>query len=198
MPENKIPTPLTLSLYDSLLNSFNTELIVQLHWLNYAFAEAQNLSRIEDDKTVVYPAVYGGQNIKNEYASVLPNEFMGNEKAIKGFSFFTIKNKEIESLVLSNGTIRADASIIFWFNLDKVLNNDAEFRNLNKVVLDILKAIKSSSSGLSGKLEPYAWTTEFDEIYSEYSLKETEKQYLMHPFAGVRVDCKLVAFQSCV
>ena len=65
-------------------------------------------------------------------------------------------------------------------------------------MLDILKAIKSSSSGLSGKLEPYAWTTEFDEIYSEYSLKETEKQYLMHPFAGVRVDCKLVAFQSCV
>lgn len=194
----QIPIVDTPKLHDVAFNAFNTRLVVQLPWLTHAFGEAQMLTRNVGDKTIVYPGVYAGKNIENEYKSVLPDEFMGSNKAITGFSFFDVIDTSYDQVnVNSFGFINSTIGIVFWFNLRKVLASPTEYRNLNKVVDQILKAIKKSSRGFQGEIKVTGWTVKADEIYTGYSLRETDQQFLMQPYAGVRFNCNMKILETC-
>lgn len=198
MSNPRIPVPATLKLYDVNLYAFNTKLTTELSWLSFAYGEAQRLTRKTGNVFKKYPAVYAGSNIKGEYVSALPDEFQGSGVAIKAFSYFEIYNKEI-ALLSPNafGTITAQASIIFWFNMDKVLDTTTEYRNINYIVDQCLKAIKKANRQIKGNIVPTGWTTVSEEIYRDYSIKESDLQFLMHPYGGVRIDCDMVLQEIC-
>jgi hypothetical protein len=198
MATPKIPVPANPKLFDKVLNIFNTKLAIQLPWLDYAFGQAERLTKKKGGKPFIYPAVYAGQNIEGEYRSVLPDEFFGQESAITGYSFFEVSNiKDENSNPNTHGYITAQVDLIFWFNLDKLLNDASEYRNWDKAIYDIRKAIKKSNRGFKGQILPLGWTKKPEEIFKGYSLRDTQQTYLMHPFAGVRFECGIRFFEDC-
>jgi hypothetical protein len=198
MATPKIPTPANPKLIDKILFTFNAKLAVQLPWLDYAFGQAEKMTKIKNKKPYVYPAVYAGQNIDGEYRSVLPDEFLGQDQSTKGFSFFQVDDPDyFTSSDNSSGIIEVDAAIVFWFNLKKVLDDSAEYRNWDGTIDQIIKAIRKSNRGFKGQILPTGWTKDTDKIYKGYSLRDTEQKFLMHPFAGVRINCTIKTFEQC-
>ena len=194
----QIPIVATPTLFDKVLNAFNTNLVGELSWLDYAFGQAQKCTRVDGDgKEIIYPAVYAGANESNEYADVLPDEFLGSATGVTGFSWIDISNITHEATnPQMSGRVEAQASVVFWFNLEKVLNDSSEYRNLDLVVAQCLAAIKASNKGFAGSIVVSGWTIDADEIYSGYSIREGKQQFLMQPYAGIRFDCDITFFDS--
>jgi len=201
----QIPIPTTPRLFDKLFIKFNTNLVdtnrpKHLPWLAHAFSESQRLIKKVGDKEIIYPAVFAGKNIEGEYADVLPNEFLGRDKAIKGFSFFDcVRDITYENGVTRriSGFVNGNVGLVFWFNAKKVLDDNSEFRNLDKIIYDILQAIKDSTRGFQGEIVVEGWTKKPEEIYPGYSVRETDQQFLMHPYAGVRFECRVRFPEDC-
>ena len=195
----QIPIPKTPRLFDKAFIAFNTNLVVQLPWLAHAFSEAQIMTKKGSSGTIIYPSVFAGKNVKGEYKNVLPNEFLGQDRGLSGFSFFDcVQNiSYISPNPRVKGMIDGDMGLIFWFNVNKVLGDADEFRNWDKIIYDILQAIKKSSKGFKGEIVVTGWTKKAEEIYSGYSIRETDHPFLMHPYGGVRFNCRVRIHEDC-
>lgn len=180
----RIPVSANPKLFDLFINQFNENLGNKVAWLDYLFGQCENQTTLDKH---VFPTVYAGQNIENEYIKVFPDEFFGSSETIKGYCFWLIDNPTYDSTgINSNGVIKAKASLIFWFNLKEVLNDSAEFRNWDKVIDELLKAIRESNQQIQGQATPTGWTRKPKEIFKEYSLDVIDGNTFAHPFAGVR------------
>lgn len=199
MSTPKIPVVKTPKLFDEAINEFNQRLAVELPWLTYLFGQSEPMSRkLGNGGVQVFPSVYAGENHENEYQSVLPDELFGSGSEIRGYSFFEIGSPTYDSFKITSPVnyLDADVGIVFWFNLKKVLSDPEEYRNWDLAIFNIIEAIKKCSQSFSGVVTPLNYTKKASEIYKEYSLKEVDQQFLLHPFAGVRVNCDMRILQK--
>ena len=194
----QIPTIANPKLFDRVIGLININLVNELPWLSYAFGQAERQTRKTGDKLAIYPSVYAGKNINHEYVSVLPDERFGAEVPIRGFSFFEVGPAKIDSAnIHAPSKYSAEGGVVFWFNLEKVLGDSSEYRNWDKVIDDIIKALRKSSKGFNGQLLPNGYTKKDSEIYKGYTLRDIEQKFLMSPFAGVRINCSLIFDDIC-
>lgn len=175
-----IPQPANPALLDKAFAAINTKMLVKLDWLTNAFGKAQKLTRLNDKKREVkYPAVYTGTG--KEYASMLPHEGYGN------FSFWDVqKDYEIEWVDNQQQIIEVDFGLVFWMNLNTVLEA-SELRNLESIKEEVI-AFFTAMRVPSTRIQLTGVTEQQDKIYQGYSTKEVESQYLMHPYAGLRFN----------
>lgn len=191
-------------LLDRAMQDIQQALKAKLPWLNCAFGKAYKLvSHESTGNKFVYPAAYVGNG---EYASLMPNDQYGN------FSWFDIYDPiTVEETIQGAPTHRVKGALVFWYNLDSIYA-DNTFIYTEEVKDEILKVLTTPGLLKSrGKLNINQIYEKFEAIYKGYSIEKIyndklykgqniqsiDKQYFMHPYAGIRIEFELRLKEVC-
>ena len=192
-------------LLDKVIQDIQDVLAEKLQWLNYAFGRAYKLVQHGNDGSkFIYPAAYIGNS---EYASLLPNDNFGN------FCWFDIYDpQEITSVVQSLPQFTFSGAVVFWFNLNSIFT-DAKAMYTEEIKDEIVRVLTGAglikSSG--GRLTLTKIYERFENIYKGYALEKIynnytykgqniqsiDKQFFMHPFAGLRFEFTITTRELC-
>ena len=191
-------------LLDKVLQDMQKGLLEKLPWLNYAFGKAYKLvEHRTDGNKFIYPAAYNGNG---EYISLLPNDNLGN------FSWFDIYDPQvITQIVQSFPQYSFSGAIVFWYSLDSIYE-DASVLYTEEIKDEIIRVL--TTPGLittTGKLTISNIYENFENIYKGYSIEKIynnytysgegiqaiDKQFFMYPFAGIRIEFKLITRELC-
>lgn len=182
-PKQKNPV-----MIDRALAYIQDELINRLGWLNYAFGRAQRLVTKRERKEYYYPGVYIG---KNEYINVLPGQGLRNR------SFFIVSDPQnIGYNPRRYNTISVPCALIVWYDLTSIYPGQNE-RNTEEIKRQLLRAITNMTYPDNTRFAPAKIYEQAENIFREYSLKEIDTQYLMQPYAGIRIDGELKFTEDC-
>lgn len=189
---------------DKIIQDLQVSLEEKLSWLNMAFGRGYKLveHRPDGDK-FIYPAAYIGNS---EYASLLPNDNFGN------FCWFDIYDPQIVTAVSQSlPQFTFSGAIIFWYNLDSIFpENDAMYTE--EIKDEVVKVL--TTPGIiktTGRLTINKLYERFENIYKGYSLEKVynsniykgnniqaiDKQFFMHPYAGLRVEFEITTRELC-
>lgn len=191
-------------LLDRIIQDFQKALLKGLPWLDCAFGRSYRLvEHLTDGGKFVYPAVY---NSNSEYVSVLPNDNFGN------FSWFDIYDPQlVDTMTPGFPKYSTEGALIFWYNLDSIYP-DSEFLYTEETKNEILSLI--TTPGIirtSGRLTVKAVYERFENIYKGYSIEKIyndylysgqdiqglDKQFFMHPYAGLRIEFEINTKELC-
>lgn len=191
-------------LLDKVIQDIQNSLKAQLNWLDRAFGRAYKLveHRPDGDK-FIYPAAYIGNS---EYASLLPNDNFGN------FCWFDIYDPQtVTQVVQSTPQFSFSGAIVFWYNLNTIYA-DADVMYTEEIKDEIIRVL--TTPGLikqTGRLEINKIYERFENIYRGYSLEkiynnysykgdniqDIDKQFFMHPYAGIRIEFEMATRELC-
>lgn len=191
-------------LLDKVIQDIQKTLSQKLKWLNYAFGRAYKLVEHKSDGSkFIYPAAYVGNS---EYASLLPNDNFGN------FCWFDIYDpQEIIAAAQSLPQFVFSGAIVFWFNLDTIFP-DADAMYTEEIKDEIVQVL--TGPGLiknQGRLTINKIFERFENIYKGYALEKIynnytykgegiqaiDKQFFMHPYAGLRFEFDMITRELC-
>ena len=191
-------------LLDKVIQDIQKTLSQKLKWLNYAFGRAYKLVEHKSDGSkFIYPAAYVGNS---EYASLLPNDNFGN------FCWFDIYDpQEIIAAAQSLPQFVFSGAIVFWFNLDTIFPN-ADAMYTEEIKDEIVQVL--TGPGLiknQGRLTINKIFERFENIYKGYALEKIynnyaykgegiqaiDKQFFMHPYAGLRFEFDMITRELC-
>ena len=172
-----VPKPENPTFIDTVVVQIQDILKRDLSWLNHSFGRSQKL--IDRDSKKIYPAVHLGHE---KYQNVFPDQELGN------FSFMIFHDPQtIDDKLKPYIKVNQNFSVVFWFDLDKIFV-DKKDRDLEAVKIQILKVLNTKMLLNKGSVKFSQIQKDAKNIYKEYSINETEGQFLMHPFAGLRFD----------
>lgn len=191
-------------LLDKVIQDMQTALKEKLPWLNYAFGKAYKLVEHKlDGEKYIYPAAYIGNS---EYVSLVPNDNFGN------FCWFDIYDpQDITQVVQSTPQFTFSGAIVFWYNLNTIYA-DSDFIYSEEVKDEIIRVI--TTPGIikqTGRLTIDKAYERFENIYKGYSIEkiynnytykgegiqDLDKQFFMHPYAGLRLEFTLTTRELC-
>lgn len=191
-------------LLDKVIQDMQTALKEKLPWLNYAFGKAYKLVEHKlDGEKYIYPAAYIGNS---EYVSLVPNDNFGN------FCWFDIYDpQDITQVVQSTPQFTFSGAIVFWYNLNTIYA-DSDFIYSEEVKDEIIRVI--TTPGIikqTGRLTIDKVYERFENIYKGYSIEkiynnytykgegiqDLDKQFFMHPYAGLRLEFTLTTRELC-
>lgn len=191
-------------LLDKILQEIQEILIRKLPWLNYAFGRAYKLvEHRPDGNKFIYPAAYNGNG---EYVSLLPNDNFGN------FAWFDIYDPQrITRVNRLLPQYEFSGAIVFWYNLDSIYD-DKKVLYTEEIKDEIIRLL--TSPGLittAGRLTVNTIYEQFENIYKGYSIEKIynnytykgegihniDRQFFMHPFAGIRIEFTLTTRELC-
>lgn len=182
-------------LLDKILQDMQKSLMDRLKWLNYAFGRAYKLvEHRSDGNKFIYPAMYNGNG---EYVSLLPNDNFGN------FSWFDIYDpQKITQVVQSLPQYTFSGAIIFWYDLSSIYE-DETVMHTEEIKDEIIRVL--TTPGLittTGRLVINEICERFENIYNNYNYKgegiqDIDKQFLMYPYAGIRIEFTLITRELC-
>jgi len=176
-------------LLDNIIGQIQLGLVNNIGWLDMAFGRAQKLVKMIENKKYFSPNVYNG--IANDYISLLPDSQIGN------FSFFWLEDpNSVEWVPKQEGVIKSNFSLIFWFDLRRVYNQ-ANNRDTETLKLEIMKVLNGGFWLKNGRVKVNKIYEEAENIYRGFTLDEIDNQFLMHPFAGFRIDGELSIEEPC-
>ena len=182
------PKPENPVMIDRILAYIQDELINRIGWLNYAFGRAQRLVTQREHKAYYYPGVYIGAN---EYLNVLPGQGLGNR------TFFVVDDPHtIEFYPRQYNVIRSPISLVCWYSLLDIYPDSKE-RNTEDVKRQILRVLTDITMPVASRLDLAKIYEQAENIFRGYSLQEIDTQYLMQPYAGIRIDGTLLYREPC-
>lgn len=185
----KTPKPNNPVGIDQVITHIQDELINKIGWLDYAFGRVQRLVTVRDKKEYYYPGVYIG---RDEYLNVLPGQGLGNR------AFFSVDDPATidKYMSYSYNTIKSPVSIIFWYDLSSIYRNTKE-RNTEEIKHQIMRVLTNMVMPDGARIELTKIYEQAENIYKGYSLKEIDTQYLMQPYAGLRIDSIITYREKC-
>lgn len=184
----KTPKPANPVLIDRVLAHLQDLLIEKVGWLDYAFGRAQKLVTKRDRKEYFYPGIYIG---KNEYINVLPGDMFGNR------TFFMLDDpQQIEFTPRRYNTIKSPVSLVLWYDLSSIYKGSTE-RNTEEIKQQILRVITEAIMPDGTRIELTKIYEQAENIFKGYSLKEIDTQYLMNPYAGLRIEMLVTYREQC-
>ena len=187
-----IPNPVML---DRVIGEIQQGLADNLPWLDAAFGRAQRLTKKMNGNTIITPNVYcGGWNGHgdNDYIEVSPDSKIGN------FSFFEIDDPETIDGGPWARDIQCPFSLVFWFDLTRIYGM-ADNRNIEYIKAEILRVLNGRTGWTlsQGRITVNQIYERVENIYRGYSLSEIDNQFLMHPYAGLRITGVLQFMELC-
>lgn len=191
-------------LLDRALQNIQIHLEGELPWLDRAFGRAYRMvEHRPDGGKFIYPAAYNGNG---EYVSMLPNDNIGN------FSWFDIYDPQrVVSRVHGFPQYISKGALVFWYDLTTIYS-DPLFIYTEEVKAEVLRALTAPGLLQSrGRLEVEEIYERFDNIYKGYSIEKAyndyaysdkdvqsmDKQFFMHPYAGLRIEFNLIMKETC-
>lgn len=192
---NNAPVIPKAVMLDRVLADIQNGLVANLSWLDVAFGRAQRLIKPINSKRIMTPYVFCGNwngHGPNDYIEVSPDSKIGN------FSFFWIEDPQTIDAGPWARTIKTPFSLIVWFNLERVYNQVAN-RNTEYLKAQVLRVLNGRadwhlSEGLILVTRIYE---KAENIYQGFTLSEIDNQFLMHPYAGFRIDGMLEYDELC-
>lgn len=166
----------------------------EISWISKSFGRAMTFREPDQSgRTNRIPKVYEDSG---EYINVLPNDSLFTS-GVAASSFIRLVGAETYELYSENtGSIKsARLSIIVWANL-KMIDSAKDY-----IFTEDLKAeIESKIKGVLYVNEIIEWVDErAEEVFQGYDLETTDfkTEYLMYPYAGIRVDVTVNYPESC-
>lgn len=197
MIENSIQIPYKENpvLLDKILQDIQRALTEKLKWLDHAFGRAYKLTEYQQDGSkFIYPAMYNGDG---EYISLLPNDNLGN------FSWFDIYDpQKLIQATPGAPQYTFSGALIFWYRLDSIYE-DKSVMYTEEVKDEILRVLTTPGFITTpGRLLITEIYERLENIYRGYTYKgediqDGEKQFLMYPYAGIRIEFTLTTRELC-
>lgn len=180
---------------DRVIGRIQSGLAEGLPWLDAAFGRAQRITRMIDGKRIVTPNVYCGGwqgHGENDYIEVSPDSHIGN------FCFFEIEDPQTIDAGPWNRTITTPFGLVFWLDLRRVYG-EPDNRNTEYLKAQVLKLLAGREGWHleAGRVTTARIYERVENIYRGYTLSEIDAQFLMHPFAGFRIDGTLMYDELC-
>ena len=192
----KAPVIENAVMLEKTIGEIQNGLVNSLPWLDVAFGRAQRLTKEQNGKRIITPNVYCGGwdgHRPNDYIEVSPDSKIGN------FSFFEIEDPQTLEAATWYRQVTAPFGLIFWFDLRRVYgvadNRNTEY--LKAQVLRVLQGLEGWHLS-DGRVVVNRIYERVENIYRGYSLSEIDNQFLMHPFAGFRLDGVLEYNELCI
>lgn len=178
---------------DAVIANIQKGLKEKIPWLDAAFGRAERIIKQINGRNYYLPAVYTGSgNTANEYLELSPDSKIGN------FCFFWMLDPQrIEWRPNIPGTVKEPFALIFWFDLRKVYHG-ADNRNVAALEAEVLNVLNGKFHMPIGALTITKVYHLAENIYREFTLDAVDNQFLMHPYAGFRLEGELIYDQPCL
>lgn len=175
-------------LFDRPIQDLQKSIARRLLFMDHVFGRCERLAKVIDGRTVYSPNVYKG---KDEYILLTPdNTDLGN------YSFFVAEEPEtMVSAFGISGRIKAPFSLVVWVDLRTIEEKDA--RNVYELELKVLDAIASPGVLRHGGLEVSRVYHRAENVFTGFTLDEVDNQFMMSPFAGLRIEFELWVDEDC-
>lgn len=171
-------------MFDAEVAKIQVQLAKKLPWLKHAFGICERLTTMKDGKRFNSANAFIG----DRYVQVMPCRELGN------FCFFALKDPQTY-WDKDTDVIFAPFSLIFWYKVDEC-SSSPDMRNAEAVKSQILSVLDSTHFG--GSIFTLNRIYERAEnVFSDYSYELTDNQYMMHPYAGLRIEGELRANVPC-
>ena len=179
----RVPIKTNPKLFDEVVAKLQNLFADNLLWLDHAFGLCEFLAEVKDGKKFTSANIYRG---KGEYSQIMPCRELGN------FCMFVLRDPQ-EIGKRDAQVIKSPISIIFWYDMRDV-RPESDERPREAVKADILGILNRAHL-------PWLSVTRIYEkpeaVFSDFSYDHTENQYLMSPYAGLRIDGIIMANVPC-
>lgn len=176
----RVPIKSDPRMYDLLASQLQQYIASNLDWVDHSFGICEKLVNLKEGKRFTSANAF----IDKEYVQVMPCEELGN------FSFMILRDPQT---YISHFQVKSPFSLIFWYNVDKVSSSPSK-RNREAVKAQIMAT-------LNGWRNPrIEWGKVYESpenIFSDFSYDHTNNQFLMHPYAGIRIDGTITCNLPC-
>jgi hypothetical protein len=167
--------------------------LASLSWLGKSFARAWTAQRKDaTGKVILYPEVW--QGLDQDLLNVMPNDNLRSQ------SFFKVDDP-VDVLEYRQNLFfirSAPVSIIFWGNL-KEIHSTLDYRFIEILKAQMMSRVRaftfSQESGAS--IEIVRTWEEPVNVFRGYTIVNPDAQELVHPYAGFRLECRLVYRENC-
>lgn len=155
----------------------------RIEWLDHIFGICEVLTEVKDNKKFTSANYYIGER---KYFQVMPCEEIGN------FCFFILRDPQQVSQ-RNRMLMKSPFSLIFWYNMEKV-GLDLDERQRENIKADILGVLYNmrSPNFIVGKVYEKP-----ENVFADFSYDHTNNQFLMAPYAGLRIDGEIIAKIPC-
>lgn len=181
---DRIPHKTNPKLFDKEVLKIQEALANAFPWLDYALGICEALTEVQNGRKQTSANLYIG---RGQYEKIQPCEELGN------FSFFTLRDPQ-ELSQRNKNLVKSPFSLIIWYDTRKV-SLPTDERNTEAIKAQILGVLHNLHS-------PYFTITRIYEkpqnVFADYSYDHTQNQYLMSPFAGLRIDGIMETFVPCM
>jgi hypothetical protein len=165
-----------------------------LTWLNAAFGQVQKLKGERDGRTFDYPGIYAGGTGSGDYLDLLPDLHLAS---LGGYSFWHVNEPvTVEHWKHNLGRLEAQAALIVWFDFRKVYPADWKGRSVWNVIQDVLDVL-STGTGMANFGDELEFFYSGETIYRGYTHNEIERQFLMKPYGGFRIEGTIFFNKTC-
>lgn len=181
---DRIPHKTNPQLFDKEVLKVQNALADALPWLDHSFGICEVLTNVKDGKKFTSANLYRG---KGQYTLVMPCEELGN------FSFFLLKDPQ-EIVNRDRNLIKCPFSLIIWYDTRKV-SLPSDERNTEAIkgqILGVLNTMRFPNVTINRIYEKPS------NIFNEFSYDYTNNQFLMSPFAGLRIDGNIETRIPCI
>ena len=181
----RIIRPTERVLLDQIISDVQEVLATELTFLDHVFGKVQVATQNKLKRKQTYPAAFYQTESRDRYLDLTPSKEYGN------YCFFVVDDdQEVETVNRLLYRIKTDCSIIFWFDLSTLgASTDRRLEYIKNLILDTLT---TSLYTPSGKFSVSRVHERAANIFKEFSILETDSQYLMQPYAGLRFDGELI------
>lgn len=185
----KAPKPTNPVMIDRAISYIQDALISEIGWLDHAFGRAHTLVTKQEQNIYTFPAIYIGDN---EYLNVLPGQEVGNR------IFFVVGDPQTLNFKPRRyNVINSPISLICWYDLSRIYADSSE-RNTEEIKRQILRFLTNLIMPNATRLTVEEIYEKAENIFRGYSIREIDTQYLMQPFAGIRIDGTLTYREDCI
>lgn len=178
----RVPVRTSPKLFDLAVSKVQA-VLANITWLDHVFGICEKLTDVKDGKKFHSANAYIG---KGQYEQIMPCDTLGN------FAFFILRDPQTLS-TNGNNTISSPVSLILWYDMRKV-SLPTDERNREQIKWQILNALDSAH---------FSWFTikkiyeKPENVFDDFSYDYTNNQFLMAPYAGLRIDGDMVVTIPC-
>lgn len=179
--------PARAYLFDRVIQGLQ-DALGELTWLDHIFGRSERLVVMKDGRRRYTPNVYAGGN---EYIQLLPdNSSLGN------YCFFILDEPQAVTVPMGlQNRVKAPFSLVLWVDM-RTVGESADDRNTEHIKEQVIKVIRRAWLR-HGSVTVERIYERAENVFDGYSLDEVDNQYMMAPFAGLRLTGEMIIDEEC-
>lgn len=180
---DRIPQKSNPHLFDREVLKIQKVLADAFSWLDHSIGICETLIEVKDGKRFVSANLYKGNG---HYEQIMPCDELGN------FSFFTLRDPQ--EVVKNNMIVKSPFSLIVWYDTRKVSFpcDERDTEQIKGQILGVLHGMHAYPA-----LEITRVYENPKNVFADYSYDSVCNQFLMSPYAGLRIDGVIYASIPC-